>query len=198
MKQQGKQGPKLVLWVHYVFSPSSSLSIYCGHRPCTIYCGHGGQCSISMDSLHDPLRPAMVIDGLVSQTTVSGNVYRITVSPAYRYFRRLLLPSFQIQYISPTVYIDTHVQQFIYDQLWISVDIPPCLQSNIFATVEHSRHPRWLGRWLACLSRSIWWVQVSPSACSQGFFSHKKKMIIGKRESVSQLHSMKIDEQWEC
>jgi len=29
------------------------------------------------------------------------------------------------------------------------------------------------------------------------FFLHKK-LISGKRESVSWLHSMKIDEQWEC
>ena len=26
--------------------------------------------------------------------------------------------------------------------------------------------PRWLGRWSACLSRSIWWARVSPSAYS--------------------------------
>ena len=31
---------------------------------------------------------------------------------------------------------------------------------------ETNRRPRWLGRWSACLSRSISWVQVSPSACS--------------------------------
>ena len=34
-------------------------------------------------------------------------------------------------------------------------------------------HPRWLGRWSACLSRSISWVQVPPSACLQGLFLAK-------------------------
>ena len=31
-----------------------------------------------------------------------------------------------------------------------------------------------------------------------GLFLAQKKLISGKRESVSQLESMKIDEQWEC
>ena len=32
--------------------------------------------------------------------------------------------------------------------------------------MRNSRRPRWLGRWSACLSRSISWVQVSPSVRS--------------------------------
>ena len=38
-----------------------------------------------------------------------------------------------------------------------------------------SRRPRWLGRWSACLSRSISWVQVSPSAhARRDFFLQKR------------------------
>ena len=45
-------------------------------------------------------------------------------------------------------------------------------------------------------ARSISWVLVSPSAYSQVLFL-AQKLMSGKRESVSQQHSMKIDEQWE-
>ena len=37
--------------------------------------------------------------------------------------------------------------------------------------------PRWLGRWPASLSRSISWVQVSPSTCSLVAFSGKKELV---------------------
>ena len=62
-----------------------------------------------------------------------------------------------------------------------------------------ARSPRWLGRLSSCLLKSISRVQFSPSAItSRDFFLHKKMLISGKRKSVSQQHSMKIDEQWEC
>ena len=54
-------------------------------------------------------------------------------------------------------------------------------------------------RWSACLSRLILWVQVSASQrvhARKGFFRHKK-IIGGKRESMSWLPSMKIDKRWE-
>ena len=61
-----------------------------------------------------------------------------------------------------------------------------------------SRRPRWLSRLSSCLLKSIERVQFSPSAHTRRDFFLHKKMISGKRESVSQQHSMKIDEQWEC
>ena len=59
--------------------------------------------------------------------------------------------------------------------------------------------PRWLGRWPSCLLTSIARVQLSPSAHTRaGTFSGIEiDYRIGKRESVSQQLSMKLDEQWE-
>ena len=59
-----------------------------------------------------------------------------------------------------------------------------CHSLFLFYKYECQR-PRWLGRWSASQSRSISWVQVSPSACSYvGTFSCIKN-IGGIRESVS-------------
>ena len=48
-----------------------------------------------------------------------------------------------------------------------------------------SRRPRWLGRLFSCLLKSISRVQFSPSAHIRRDFFFHKKMISGKRESVS-------------
>ena len=47
------------------------------------------------------------------------------------------------------------------------------------------RRPRWLGRLSSCLLKSISRVQFSPSEHTRRDFSLHKKMISGKRESVS-------------
>ena len=71
------------------------------------------------------------------------------------------------------------------------------LITSIFI-VRVGRRPRWLGRLSSCLLKSISWIQFSPSAHTRRDFFLHKKLISGKRESVSEQHSMKIDEQWEC
>ena len=48
------------------------------------------------------------------------------------------------------------------------------------------------------LLKSISRVQLSPRAHPRRSFSLHKKLIGGKPERVSEQHSMKIDEQWEC
>ena len=55
---------------------------------------------------------------------------------------------------------------------------------------------RRLGRWPACLSRSISWVHVSPSAYARRefFLQSTKKRFGGKRESVSELLIATFDE----
>ena len=59
-------------------------------------------------------------------------------------------------------------------------------RSNFILEVYWEHCPRWLGRWSACLSRSISWVQVSPGACSYiGAYYCTRKNIDGKRESAS-------------
>ena len=53
-------------------------------------------------------------------------------------------------------------------RLVVCYDVVQCLHKDFFA---FTWRPRWLGRWSACLSRSISWVQVSPSAYARrGFF----------------------------
>ena len=87
--------------------------------PRKTYCG--GQC-ISMDSLHNILRPAMAIHGRVSQSlSMAGNVYRLTASPVYCYHIRLVPPSLQFychrQYLSidtfnRLLYSTMHIDRF--------------------------------------------------------------------------------------
>ena len=59
-----------------------------------------------------------------------------------------------------------------YPAMFISVgfcnrtnDFSGCTYIVVYPGSKH-RRLRWLGRWSACLSRSVSWVQVSPSACS--------------------------------
>ena len=59
--------------------------------------------------------------------------------------------------------------------------------------------PRWLGRWSASLYQDQLRRFMSHRVhARRGFFLPKQILISGKRESVSQLQSMKTDEQWEC
>ena len=49
-----------------------------------------GRQPISMDRLHNLLRPAIAIDGHVSRSNaVDNNVYRLTTSPAHCYHNRV-------------------------------------------------------------------------------------------------------------
>ena len=57
--------------------------------------------------------------------------------------------------------------------------------SKVDQVVFSCRRPRWLGRLSSCLLKSISRVQFSPSAHTRRDFSLHKKMISGKRESVS-------------
>ena len=67
------------------------------------------------------------------------------------------------------------------------VETPRTETSIVVVASVASGRPRWLGTWSACLSRSMPWVQVSPSrvhARTRDFFLHQK-LISGKRESAS-------------
>ena len=60
------------------------------------------------------------------------------------------------------------------------------------------RRPRWLGRLSSYLLKSFRGFNYHRVHIHVGTFSCIKQWISGKRESVSEQHSMKIDEQWEC
>ena len=57
--------------------------------------------------------------------------------------------------------------------------------SKVDQVMFSCRRPRWLGRLSSCLLKSISRVQFSPSAHTRRDFSLHKKMIRGRRESVS-------------
>ena len=58
---------------------------------------------------------------------------------------------------------NTHRQHGIHRQ---TPNTLPALPTATTLFQHPSRRPRWLGRWSACLSRSISWVQAPPSVCS--------------------------------
>ena len=74
-----------------------------------------------------------------------------------------------------------------------SLSHPPIGSLCNLPSISLSRS-RWLGRLSLCLLKLILRVQFSPSAHTRRGFLLHKKVIGGKRESVSQQHSMKIDD----
>ena len=73
------------------------------------------------------------------------------------------------------------------DKIWGEIS-PIRTALHIYRSTKYiyiSRRPRWLGRLFSCLLKSISRVQFSPSAHIRRDFFFHKKMISGKRESVS-------------